>query len=67
MSKTVSKKSNGKTTPNKGKKIYITEQAWYYENDPYDKEKIDAAKQLAKKLDFSKIAAFERQAQRESE
>ena len=59
----MSKKSNGKTTPNKGKKIYITEQAWYYENDPYDKEKIDAAK----KLDFSKIAAFERQAQRESE
>jgi hypothetical protein len=72
MSKTASEKSNGKTTPkNKGKKIYITEHAWYYENDPFDKEKIEAAKQLLKKINFSQFladrAAFEQQAEHKNE
>jgi hypothetical protein len=56
MSNTTPQEKSEKINPqNKGRKIYVTKRAWYYENDPFDKEKVEAAKQLLVKLDFSQI------------
>ncbi|HEY5744823.1 MAG TPA: hypothetical protein VIU12_01995 [Chryseolinea sp.] len=56
MGNTASKEKSEKISPqNKGRKIYIAKHVWYYENDPFDKEKTEAAKQLLKNLDFSQI------------
>jgi len=37
------------------KRIYLTDVAWYYEDDPGEKEKMEAAVAIAKNLDFSKL------------
>jgi hypothetical protein len=56
MSTATSKENSNKINPqNKGRKIYITKHIWYYENNPFYKEKTEAAKQLLKGLDWSQI------------
>ena len=37
------------------KRIYLTDVAWYYEDDPGEKEKIEGAVAILKNLDFSKL------------
>jgi hypothetical protein len=51
---TTSKKSMPKTARRKrGKKIYLNDVAWYYENDPADKRMTIEVVEMLKNIDFS--------------
>jgi hypothetical protein len=41
----------------KGKRIYVTKDLWFYENNPFDKEKVEATRELFKNCDFSVVLA----------
>ena len=41
----------------KGKKIYVAKDLWFYENNPFDKEKVEATRELFKDCDFSVVLA----------
>ncbi|SHH63770.1 hypothetical protein SAMN04488109_4760 [Chryseolinea serpens] len=37
------------------KRIYLNDVAWYYEDDPCEKQKMEAAVATLEKIDFSKL------------
>ena len=37
------------------KRVYLTDVAWYYEDDPRGKERMEAAVAILEKIDFSKL------------
>lgn len=65
---TPSKKPVSKTTAKKrSKKIYLNDVAWYYEDDPFDKQKTIGAVELLKKIDFSVLLERDRKAKEQPE
>lgn len=44
-----------KTVSKRRKKIYLNEVAWYYEDDPSDKRKMEDAVALLKDIDWSSL------------
>ncbi|AYB33324.1 hypothetical protein [Chryseolinea soli] len=65
---TSSKKSVSQTTAKKrSRKIYLNDVAWYYEDDPFDKQKTVEAVELLRKLDFSTLLESDRKAEEQSE
>ena len=65
---TPSKKSASQTTAKKGsRKIYLNDVAWYYEDDPFDKQKTVGAVELLKKLDFSTLLERDKKAKEQTE
>jgi hypothetical protein len=60
--KTISTKTATKKNVNKKrKKIYINEVAWYYEDDPSDKRKMEGTVALLKDLDWSSLERARKQ------
>lgn len=64
MSPTKMKTKTPKT--DKGRKIYVGKGMWFYGNDPFDKEKVEATRKLFKDCDFSAVLA-ERGKQRQED
>ena len=50
--KTKEQKKNGN-----GEKIYVSKDIWFYENNPFDQEKVEATRELFKDCDFSVVLA----------
>lgn len=65
---TPSKKVVSKTkTKKRRKKIYLNDVAWYYEDDPFDKQKMIGAVELLKDLDISILQERDKKAKQQPE